>query len=136
MSLRNELQSIYEKHGVLTAALIVDEATKQSHPLHNRFEWDNKVAGDLYRLNQATELIQSVKVRYRKPNSEEEGRVRFYHAIRTEKGHVFHSVDDIKQNPFLTKLLMAEAERAWRDLYARYSHLGEFLELVKEDIAV
>lgn len=136
MSLRNELQTVYEQNGFLTPQVLVEAAIPESHPLHGRFEWDDKIAGPLYRLNQARELIQSVKVRYRKPNTEEEGTVRFYHSVRADQGNVYHSVDDIKENEFLTKLLLAEAERSWRDLYARYSHLEEFLEVVKADITV
>lgn len=135
MSLRTELQKVYEEHGFLTPQVLLDAARPPKHPLHSQFEWDNKKAGDMYRLEQARELIRSVKVRYRKPNTLEEEQVRFYHSVRAEKGNVYHTVDDIKANPFLSKVLLAEAERAWRDLYGRYSHLAEFLELVREDVS-
>lgn len=136
MSLRNELQAVYEQHGYLTPEVLVDAAKPKAHPLHDRFEWNDKIAGPLYRLEQARELIRSVKVTYRKPHSLEEDSVRFYQSVRTESGTAYRTVDDIKEDPFLTKLLLAEAEREWRAMYGRYAHLAEFLELVKADLEV
>lgn len=136
MSLRNELQSIYEQTGFLTAQVVVDAAVPEDSPLHDRFEWDDSIAGPLYRLEQARDLIRSFTVRYRQPNSETEETVRFYHSVREESGQVYRSLDDIKESEFLTKLVLNEAERAWRDLLAKYGHMAEFLEVVKADIAV
>lgn len=136
MSLREELQSIYEEHGYLTPRNVVEAAMPSDHPLHGRFVWDDTVAGPLYRLDQARDLIRSFTVRYRKADSEVEETVRFYHSVRTETGQVYRSLDDIQQSEFLQKLVLVEAERRWRELYAQFAHLAGFLELVKEDIAV
>lgn len=134
MSLRNELQAIYEQQGFLTPQSVVDAAKPAKHPLHDRFEWNDKIAGPLYRLEQARELIRSVKVQYRKPHTVDEDSIRFFHSVKTEDGHVYKTVDDIKEDPFLSKVLLAEAERAWKELYSRYSHLAEFLDMVKADL--
>lgn len=136
MSLRDELQNIYHRHGYLTPHTVIEAASPPDHPLHGQFEWDDTVAGPLYRLDQARDLIRSFTVRYRRPNSEVDETVRFYHSVRTETGHVYHSLDDIRESEFLTKLVVIEAERRWRDLYNQFAHLAEFLEIVKADIAV
>ena len=55
--------------GDLTPQLVVAEAQANRSSagkfLHTRLEWDNRVAGDAWRLEQARELIRSVRVRYR-----------------------------------------------------------------------
>jgi hypothetical protein len=56
------LLDIYERNGELTADLVVKEAEESSHPLHDRFEWDDADAGHQYRLWQARVLIQKVKI--------------------------------------------------------------------------
>lgn len=49
--------------GLLQPDVVVSEARPASSPLHSRFEWDNSVAGQQYRLWQARQLIRvSVEV--------------------------------------------------------------------------
>lgn len=48
--------------GVLTPDAVVNDAKSAKSPLHRYFEWDDKKAADRYRLEQARELIRSVKV--------------------------------------------------------------------------
>lgn len=56
--LRSALTDIYRARGELTPQLVVDEARPKDAPLHDRFEWDNKVAGEAYRRVQAQQLIR------------------------------------------------------------------------------
>lgn len=52
-----------ENGGLLQPEVVVDEARLVSSPLHSRFEWDNTVAGQQYRIWQARQLIRvSVEV--------------------------------------------------------------------------
>lgn len=56
------LDTIEQRHGTLTPAAVVQEASKISHPLHSHFEWDDRKAAHQHRLNQARALIRSVRV--------------------------------------------------------------------------
>jgi len=135
MSLRDQLLAIHDEHGTLTPALVVDTARDESHPLHDRFEWDDKVAGESYRRDQAHRLIRSVRVVYREADDKEGARtVRAFHAVRNESGHVYEPVEHITENPLLTKLLMQDMEREWKQLKRRYGRFEEFLELVRHDL--
>jgi hypothetical protein len=60
--LRAYLDDIALRRGVLTPVVVVEEASSESHPLHDRFEWDDSIAGHEYRVIQAGYLIRSVKV--------------------------------------------------------------------------
>lgn len=51
-----------ERDGRLTAAGVLDSARDSASPLHRCFEWDDSVAGERYRLDQARRLIRSVRV--------------------------------------------------------------------------
>ena len=55
-----ELSRIYQTHGGLTPAAVVDEAREPTALLHNAFEWDNDVAAEGYRQSQARAVIRSV----------------------------------------------------------------------------
>jgi hypothetical protein len=48
--------------GLLRPGDVVREARKAESPLHGAFEWDNRKAGEKYRLLQAQQLIRSFRV--------------------------------------------------------------------------
>jgi hypothetical protein len=54
--------SIEQRRGELTPAIVVEEASDPNHPWHDEFVWDNDVAGERYRINQARRLIARVRV--------------------------------------------------------------------------
>ena len=57
------LREIAEKHGGnLDPKDVVEEAKASSHPLHDYFEWRDKIAGGQFRIDQARALIRSVRI--------------------------------------------------------------------------
>jgi hypothetical protein len=133
--LRAEFERIYDKnHGLLTPAVVVDEWRNPSHPFHGRLEWDNRVAGEAWRREQAHKLITSVRVAYR-PDDKPKDTIRAFQALRLEEGVVYHPSEKIAQDPFLTKLLMADMERDWRQLKQRYDSFAEFWQMINRDSA-
>lgn len=135
MSLREHLQAIYDQRGVLTPALVVDEARPKAHPLHGHFEWNDKVAGEAWRRQQAHELIRSVKVVYREATDTDPAEhVRAWQAVRNDDGHVYEPAEKVAADPFLSALVLKDMEREWKQLHRRYGHFAEFVDLVRGDI--
>lgn len=135
MSLRDQLQAIYDDHGKLTPALVVDEARDEAHPLHSRFEWDDAVAGEAWRRQQAHELIRSVRVVYKEADEKNsEHSVRAYHAVRSEKEYVYEPVEKVAKDDFTRQLVLKDMEREWRALRRRYEQFEEFLAMVRRDM--
>ena len=56
----DELTKIREIFGELTAKTTVEAARDEKSRLHNYFEWDNSIAGEKYREQQARTLIGCV----------------------------------------------------------------------------
>lgn len=134
--LRGQLQTVYDQHGELTPQLVLDVARDPEHPLHSRFEWDDAVAAEAYRRDQAHELIQSVKVVYRKANeSGSERAIRAFHAVRREKGYVYEPVEKVVDSPMTQKILLQDMEREWKSLFKRFQEFEEFLALVRRDVS-
>lgn len=134
MSLRDQLQAVYDEHGTLTPTLVVDAARPADHPLHDRFEWDDAIAGEAWRREQAQQLIRSVRVVVREASEDgPEITVRAFHAIRSEAGHVYEPLERVQNNPFLSEMLLRDMEREWRQLRNRYEHMAEFLAMVRRD---
>lgn len=130
-SLRDELAKIHQQKQRLTAEVVVEAAAPTSHPLHNRFEWDDSVAGHKYRLHQATELIRSVEVNF--VVDETPIRVREWHAVRRDS--TYEPIGDVIEDEFSTQLIIRQAEREWTQLWERYQHLTEFIALVKGTVS-
>lgn len=135
MSLRDQLQAIYDQHARLTPALVVDTARSPDHPLHDRFEWDDSIAGESWRKYQAHELIRTVTIVRKSADGETEGpKVRAFHAVRGQDGYVYEPVERVIADPFLTKLVLADMEREWKTLRSRYEKFNEFWNLVRDDV--
>ena len=133
-SLRDQLQSIYEARGRLTPKILVDEARDPAHPLHSRFEWDNDVAAERYREAQAGELIRSVKISYR-ATSGRPASVNAFQSVRRPSGPGYEPVEEVIQDEFTTKILLADMERDWRAFKARYEGLAGFIDFMRQQVA-
>lgn len=135
MNLRDALQTIYDQRGVLTPALVVDEARPDDHPLHSRFEWDDSIAGEAYRRDQAHQLISSVRVVFgatkRGPKD-----VRAFVAVPTGQSQQpnYMPVNDALSNDITERIVLQEFERALATLKRRYGHLKEYSQLLRAQI--
>lgn len=60
---RQALQALSDANGgILTPDAVVRSARPRNSPLHDRFTWDDKLAGAAHRLNEARQLIRMVTV--------------------------------------------------------------------------
>lgn len=131
MSLRDDLNAIKQRAGVLTPALVLEEARPAESRLHARFEWDDAIAGEAYRLEQAHRLIQSVQITQRRPDGSKLT-VRAFQAIRNgPNDFVYGDSDEVVRDPLQHKLVIREMEREIRILESRYRDFEEFWQLIR-----
>ena len=57
-----QFEAIEKRDGKLTKSAIVNAARSEDNPMHGMFEWDDAVAGELYRENQAGYYIRTLEV--------------------------------------------------------------------------
>lgn len=132
-SLLDALTAIHDEHGTLNPALVVDTARDPEHPLHSRFEWDDSVAGEKWRLEQAGHLLRVVKL---PADPERPGDLRAFVAVKGKDSHRADYVptEQAMGNEFTRRLVLADMEREWKALRRRYQHMAEFAQLVLADI--
>lgn len=65
-----ELNRIFETHGKLDPADIVEKSRSESAPLHSCFEWNDAVAAEKYREVQAGDLVRAVVTVVEQKNSD------------------------------------------------------------------
>ncbi len=137
MSLRDQLMTVKAEYGKLTPAAVVEAARPKSHPLHDRFEWNNTVAGEAWRRVQAQELIRKVRVVYRKADENDaEQSVRAFHAVRGDDEYVYESAEVVAADPVVAGLVLRDMEREWKQLHRRYGQFSEFVELIAGDLGL
>jgi len=124
--LRALLYASRAKHGVLSTESLVEDARPKNHPLHHRFEWDNRVAGHQYRLFQAGELIRSVKIQY---SDDPPKAVREW--VNTRRDGEYEPVEEVVVDEFSRTLLLRQMNREWLAFRRRWEHMSEFAELVQ-----
>lgn len=133
-SLRTELESIYRQHRALSPALVVDTARPKSHPLHDRFQWDDAVAAEQHRLAQAAELIRSVRIVYKtNTRTGAQSRVRAYVSTgEPDRPSAYLPTDEAMADPITRELVLRQFERAIIALKRQYSHLKEYDAMVRK----
>jgi predicted RNA-binding protein YlxR (DUF448 family) len=133
MSLLDHLQAIRDQHGQLTPVLVVEAARDPEHPLHSRFEWDDSVAAEKWRLEQASQLLRVVKLPTdpSRPND-----LRAFVAVKGKDSHRADYVptEEALTDEFARKLVLRDMEREWRLLKRRYEHMREFADLILSDL--
>ena len=143
------LLSIYEKHGELTPPLVVAESRPKGAYLHNRFEWNDGVAGDRYREQQARQIIRVIKVDVPPDNGNETTVHAFVNVVTVEGEQGYVPVDvafnDVPSWEYVveeTLMLMHSAEKRLKGLFAFAKSktqkdagskvLGKISEVIKE----
>jgi hypothetical protein len=135
-NLRGTLTAIYEKHGELNGQIVVEEARPENAPLHHRFEWDDAIAGEAYRVIQGEDLIRSVKIRFDVAGERKHTRafISGRDAGDVERGG-YRPTEEVVEDELAMKILLRELEREIADIKRKYGHLVEFADIVKAAVA-
>jgi hypothetical protein len=136
MSVRDELERIYNADGTLTPRAVVDDARPDDATLHPCFEWDDSIAGEQYRLDQARHLIRSVKVTVAPARKTKALTVRAFHNVAApDEPRRYVPLRVLMDDPDTADTVLARARDEWRHLRRKYSDLEGFLEMVRGDLA-
>ena len=137
-SLRDELLRVRAAAGVLTPAAVVAAARPVGSPLHGEFTWDDTVAGERWRHEEARALCRRIRVTYAEETTSRPavlGRaLRSLPNAQSETGRAYDPIDEIILDPVRLELLLREMERDWRSLKRRYEHFNQFATMVLSDL--
>lgn len=138
------IAALEEEFGGVGVSTIVQDAKREDSPLHDYFEWDDQVAAQEYRVEQARYLIRHINVVVKKPNGEEE-EVRAFHSVTAkvispavnEKGVNFVSLQSALSDEEWRQEIVGKAFKeleSWRRRYATYKELAKAVEVVDKAI--
>lgn len=116
--------------GRLTAADLVEESRPKNAPLHDEFEWDNKLAADEWRKHQARNIINAIVVVNKTPEATP---VRAFFQVTAPSK--YEAIQTIIKTPDMYDVLLRRAlgeMSAFRDKYKQLKELdGVFAEIDK-----
>jgi hypothetical protein len=107
---------------------VVDSARDPESPLHCHFEWDDAVAAEKHREEQARGLIRSIVADDGSGNEP----VRAFLSIADKGGTSYRTIEEIRSSVDLQQRLLAGAERDLEAFTARYRALKEICAIVEK----
>ena len=130
-----ELREIYNNsHGILKPQNVLDYAKNKNTALHRKFEWDDRVAGEKYRLWQARQII-SYEVEITPADSEgpidlyiatkENQKQRTYQSLSIDRAedNGYRHIDDIMDNDYFKEQLFDDFKQDANRLRTKYQRL-------------
>lgn len=116
-----------DSNGLLRPEAIVEAAEDPNHILHTCFEWDDGKAADMYRRQQATELIRSYKVEM--PELKIEVRALTSLDLDRVNGGGFRWTLQVLERPDLRQELVRTAFLELTAIQNKYKHLVELTDI-------
>ena len=143
----DELDRIREKYGRLFIPQVVAEARYEKSTIHDFFEWDNEIAGERFRIDQARILQRSIYVDI-VTSDDERIPTRAFVDVGVAKDqeqfpgfHEFTSIDIALKDKEKMEMIIGRAFselKKWATTYRRYLKIdkdfGEQFKLIFDDI--
>ncbi len=131
-----EIERIKAKHGIkmLKSQTIVDEARDENSPIHEYFEWDDSKASELYRRQQAVNLINRIVVVEIKDGEEKEVpflvNVKIVDADEEDRGYI--SFDELIEDELLYDQYLNGLIQELITLKAKIKNFEELMGIYRE----
>lgn len=112
----------------ITPSNVVDYARNENTELHKCFEWDNDIAAEKYRFEQAKLVIRSIVVR--SDDEEDDTQIRALQITTT--ANVYEPTRVFLQKPDEYKALLKRAKQELQAFKKRYQILSEMEAIFNE----
>lgn len=107
---------------------LVEVSRPDDAPLHSEFEWDDSVAAEKWREEQAGAMIRHLVVRIEA--NEQEYPTRQYFMVQRE-ANTYEPIHVILKDEDKTAMLLDQAKRELQAFKAKYAGLKELAEVIK-----
>ena len=129
MTLKDELELLHQRDGLLIPEKVVEYARNKKTELHHHFDWDDTSAGEKWRHEQARNLIR-VEVEYNEVINKDQ---RVWVSLPSDRlmGGGYRKVVDVLQSPRKGELI--ESARAEMQAFIkRFRDIEEMAGVVRE----
>ena len=119
-------QELSETEDGLTPQNLVNISRDKNHPLHCEFEWNDSIAAEAYRVEQAKQLIRDITI----VHDEEEKKSDRGFVITPGRNHVYVPLNDALSNETWKNNLLEAAKRDMVAFIAKYRRLTELTRVI------
>lgn len=117
------------------AQQIVDFARDENTELHKCFEWDDKVAGEAYRRDQARWVVRHLVIKEQEP-PKDKPEIRFFFKPNKAEGYKQTQLIVRNEDEYASLLAQALKELGWfRAKYGRLVELEELFAVIDDMLA-
>lgn len=113
----------------LTASALVEVSRSKKAPLHKAFEWNDAIAGEKWREQQARVLINHLVIR--REDTPEVEPVRAFVTISTESKN-YENIHSVLRDPVKSNSFFEMGMKMLTDFKRRYSDYEVFAGVIKE----
>lgn len=117
-----------QQKGRLTPPAVVEAARDTRNPLHKHFEWDDHLAADAYRLDQARTLIRSIRL----VSEDDIEAAPAFLSVADKGGTSYRTYAEVMDSADLQNTVLAAAERDLAAFEKRYRQLADICEVIRD----
>lgn len=117
-----------QNNGLVTPKVIVDDARPEQSLLHPAFEWNDIIAAEKFREDQARHIIRSVTVKYEE-SPDQQNPIRAFVNVISEESRGYINIATAMSQEHLKNQVLTRAWKELQDWKKRYSELSEFSKL-------
>lgn len=120
----------------LSAKTLLEASREESAPLHGEFEWDDGLAAEKYREDQARYIIRNLCFKVEdKPHGEKEAPVRVFFKVR-EKSNDYDPLPVIVKEKDKREKLLEAAKKDMTAIQQKYSAIEEVVKALEVGLMI
>ena len=120
-------EQLEQQHGRITTSLVLESARPEDSLLHSYFEWNDGIAAEKYRKNQANQIITCLVTVIE--GTEKPEPVRAVVSIIKDKKREFRTINTVLHNEEYMEQLLRTAKRELLAFQKKYSVLSELADV-------
>lgn len=115
------------KGAKFNSGTVLNAARDRKNYLHQFFEWNNTVAADKYRKDQARELIACIDI----IDTADKKRAPAFISLITRTGREYHTVKEVLSSSSLAALMLKQLEAEMENMEVRLMQYAEIAQAVR-----
>lgn len=131
-------QNIINEEGTVTPKKLVDVSRPKDAPLHDEFEWNDDVAAEKYREEQARQIIKNIVIIEVSDDVDEPKEVKCW--VNSDRAfvptdtrqHEYVTIDTALNNADWRNNLIESAKRDMLSFIHKYKRLGELNKIIAD----
>ena len=131
-------KDLIDSDGAVTPKRLVEVSKPKDAPLHDEFEWNNTIAGQKYREEQARQIIKNVVIIQISEEEEKPKQIKCWvnsdraFVPTDERQHKYLTIDTALSNSEWRDNLIKAAKRDMVSFIAKYKRLNELANIIKD----